>query len=227
MNRFLILFLLTYTAWSQDSLITPKVVDSLYREDQFYVGVTYNTLQNRPAGLSQNSFSSGISLGFLRDFPINKTRNIALAPGFGLSVQSYNQNMLAAVSEGQILYTLSSQSDFKRNLFSFYTAEIPIEFRWRSSTAASHKFWRFYTGFKLSYVFYDNTRTLFSDSKNVIVNSPDYQKWQTGVYTTFGFNTWNFYMYYGLQPIFKPTAILDGKVIDMRVIQFGLQFYIL
>jgi hypothetical protein len=166
-------------------------------------------------------------LGFLRDFPINKTRNIALAPGFGLSVQSYNQNMLAVVSEGQILYTLSSQSDFKRNLFSFYTAEIPIEFRWRSSTAASHKFWRFYTGFKLSYVFYDNTRTLFSDSKNVIVNSPDYQKWQTGVYTTFGFNTWNFYMYYGLQPVFKSTAILDGKVIDMRVIQFGLQFYIL
>ena len=41
---------------------TITVIDSLYREDQFYIGLTYNLLQKRPKGVSQNSFSSGLSL---------------------------------------------------------------------------------------------------------------------------------------------------------------------
>jgi hypothetical protein len=28
-------------------------VDSLYREDQFYLGLNYNTLLNKPVGISQ------------------------------------------------------------------------------------------------------------------------------------------------------------------------------
>jgi len=39
-------------------------VDSLYREDQFYIGFTYNSLFNKPAEVSQNKFSSGFSGGF-------------------------------------------------------------------------------------------------------------------------------------------------------------------
>jgi hypothetical protein len=31
-------------------------VDSLYREDQFYFGFTYNTLQQKPAGYHKVSF---------------------------------------------------------------------------------------------------------------------------------------------------------------------------
>jgi hypothetical protein len=40
-------------------------IDSLYREDQFYFGFTYNTLQEKPSGLSQKKFSVGLSAGFL------------------------------------------------------------------------------------------------------------------------------------------------------------------
>ena len=46
------------------------VVDSLYREDQFYAGVTYNLLGKMPSGLSQNGFSSGFYFGFIRDMPV-------------------------------------------------------------------------------------------------------------------------------------------------------------
>lgn len=226
MFRLVFLFFISVSAWAQDTL-KAKQVDSLYREDQFYVGITYNTLHKKPSGLSQNSFSSGISAGFLRDFPINKSRTLAIAPGFGLSVQRYNQNMIAQELDGQITYTLVPETDFKRNLFSFYSLDFPIEFRWRTSTPDGHKFWRIYTGFKLSYVFYDNTRTIVSGTKNVIHNSPDYQDWQSGVYTTFGFNTWNFYVYYGLQSVFKPSAKIGDTPIEMQVIHVGLQFYIL
>jgi hypothetical protein len=63
-----------------------------YREDQFYVGISYNILQNKPSGFSQNSFSSGFTFGFLRDMPINATRTFAIAPGLGFSYQNYHQN---------------------------------------------------------------------------------------------------------------------------------------
>ena len=52
-------------------------VDDKYREDQFYISVTYNLIGKKPSGLSQNGFSSGIHCGFIRDMPINKARNVA------------------------------------------------------------------------------------------------------------------------------------------------------
>ena len=54
-------------------------LDSLYREDQFYIGVTYNLLGNLPSEVSQNGFSSGFHLGFIRDMPIS----IKKKSGFG------------------------------------------------------------------------------------------------------------------------------------------------
>lgn len=47
---------------TQDTVIVK--VDSLYREDQFYFAITYNTLMNNPSGVSQSKFSSGLSAGF-------------------------------------------------------------------------------------------------------------------------------------------------------------------
>ena len=86
--RYLIIivtFLKVSTSFAQENRTTTSIdstfftkVDSLYREDQFYVGVTYNVLTNLPTGIGQNGFSSEISVGFLRDMPINKNRTYAL-----------------------------------------------------------------------------------------------------------------------------------------------------
>ncbi|AGN89432.1 hypothetical protein [Flavobacterium phage 6H] len=82
-NVVLLLFCLN--VFSQEEL-NFSAIDSLYREDQFYFGVTYNILNLKPIDVSQNSFSTGLNLGFLRDFPINKMRTFAVAPGFGFFV---------------------------------------------------------------------------------------------------------------------------------------------
>ena len=72
----------------QDSIATVErtvtVDDPKYREDQFYFGITHSILMNKPQGYKPNSFSTGISFGFLRDFPLNKRRNVAIAPGVGI-----------------------------------------------------------------------------------------------------------------------------------------------
>ena len=75
--------------------IIPKTeTDSLYREDQFYFGVTYNLVTSVPGGVNKLGISGGLQVGYLRDMPINEQRNIAIAVGAGLSIDQYGQNLL-------------------------------------------------------------------------------------------------------------------------------------
>lgn len=222
---FLFLFL-SYNYFAQENT-SFEVVDSLYREDQLYFGTTYNILKNKPKGMSQNSFSAGLSMGFLRDFPINKNRTFAIAPGFGLSYSNYKQNLIIAQVDGATQYDLiSSERDYDKNKFSLASIDIPLEFRWRTSTPSTHKFWRVYSGIKMSYVFYNRSRYKDNSNDYIVVNNPDVNKFQYGVYLSTGYNTWNIYAYYGLNDFFKEELILDSNE-KLRTLNIGLMFYIL
>ena len=138
--------------------ITVKV-DSLYREDQFYAGITYNALQNTPEGVSQKKFTPSFSFGILRDMPINKSRNIAFALGLGYSINNYNENLLITQNAGKRNYaTIEPDIDYDKNKLILHYVDFPVEFRWRTSTPQSHKFYRIYTGFKASYLVYDYSK---------------------------------------------------------------------
>lgn len=201
--------------------------DSLYREDQFYAGITYNVLQNRPTNVSQNSFSTGLQIGFLRDFPINKKRTWAIAPGFGFSFANYKQNLVISNLNSKIEYNLpTSGVPIDKNKFTFCSVDLPIEVRWRNSTPDSHIFWRIYSGFKLSYLFYNRSQHKTPYNTYTINNNSDFNKLQYGVYIAAGYNTWNFYAYYGLNSIFKKAQI-NNQPIEMKSLNLGLQFYIL
>lgn len=205
--------------------VTVKVVDSLYREDQFYIGLTYNLLQNRPDGLSQNSFSSGLHIGFLRDMPLNKNRNVAIAVGLGYSMNDFRQNLKITEIDGNFTYQLDN--DFDKNKFALHYVDLPIEFRWRTSTIQSHRFWRIYTGVKVSYLFLNKSKFTSSTETFKYFGNDDFNKFQYGAYISFGYNTWNFHAYYGLNSLLKSEAKLDGKSIDLNTLNIGLMFYIL
>ena len=61
------LFLFPLLVFSQE-IPNFSEIDSLYREDQFYVNITYNALNNKPKDIFQNSFSTGINIGFFARF---------------------------------------------------------------------------------------------------------------------------------------------------------------
>ncbi|WDO14064.1 PorT family protein [Flavobacterium sp. WW92] len=208
---------------------TVTVVDSLYREDQFYIGLTYDLLQKRPDGVSQNSFSSGFHIGFLRDIPLNKRRNVAIAIGLGYSMNDYRQNIKITEVDGKPFYEVVNESEvnFDKNKFALHYVDIPFEFRWRTSTIQSHRFWRVYTGFKLSYLLLNKSKYVEGNEKIRIFGNDDFNKLQYGAYISFGYNTWNFHAYYGLNSLFKSDAKIDGKSIDMNTVNIGLMFYIL
>ena len=227
------LFLLTFFNSFAQAEVKPEIkpvikIDSLYREDQFYFSITYNMFTDIPVNFKQNKFSLGLSGGFLRDMPVNKSRTVAIAAGLGLSYQNYYQNL--NVSEGptgDIIYGVNNYGEFVSNRYRQYSVDLPIEFRWRNSTFESTKFWRIYGGVKLSYVF--SSSSILDDGEKTyrIKNNGDINKFQYGPYLAAGYNTWNVYIYYGLSPLFNSATTLSGEKINMKTLNAGLIFYIL
>ncbi|WP_158728613.1 MULTISPECIES: porin family protein [unclassified Flavobacterium] len=231
-NSFIIgCVFISISAFGQESeSLDEKAVvklDSVYREDQFYFAITYNSLVNRPTGVSQNKFSSGVSLGFLRDMPVNKKRTFAIATGLGFTYNNFNQNLFVSEQEGSFAYKIiSADVRFDENKFSQLSVDLPVEFRWRTSTYDSHKFWRIYTGLKFSYLLFDRSLFVGSSDRIVVQNNADFNALQYGAYIATGYNTVNLYLYYGLNPLFQ-KATLNGASVNMRAFNLGITFYIL
>ena len=116
--------------------------DSLYREDQIYASIGYPLLISTPEGLTQNKLSHSFSLGFIRDMPINSARNIAFGLGLGLNYNVVYTNLHFTDDMKSMTFVSTDVT----NQWNSVDAEIPIEFRWRSSTPTNFQFWRIYAG---------------------------------------------------------------------------------
>lgn len=204
-------------------------IDSLYREDQFYVGVTYNILVNTPEGVSNEGFSGGLHFGFLRDMPINERRNIALAAGLGYAVNKYGYTMFIGEDDtnNTTFVALTDDFTYDKNRFVTHQIEMPIEFRWRTSTPEFYRFWRIYTGFKLGYVYYHKATFVQDNNRIQQTAIPEFDKLRTSLFLNFGYNTFNFQVQYNFNPFFNKDATLEGQPIDLSALKIGLIFYIL
>ncbi len=200
--------------------------DSLFREDQFYFGITYNRLFNKPKDFAQNGLSTGMNIGFLRDMPFNKKRTLAIAVGIGFTYNKYHQNLLINNQNGVAAYEIITDQTYDRNKFEQVLVDIPFEFRWRNATPESHQFFRVHAGFRLSYLIFNKSKFVGDNKTETLTNSPDFNKIQYGPSFSIGYNTWNFHAFYGMNPIFK-NAMVNNESIKLNNLNFGLMFYIL
>ncbi len=226
------LFLSFFEGFSQDaafSIDTLNVkVDSLYREDQFYAGLNYNSIVKKPEGLSQEKISFGFTAGFLRDFPLNKSRTFAIAPGIGLSFNNYIQNMsIEGTSSNPIYSIIPPEINHDKNRFEQLRVELPLELRWRNSTPETFQFFRIYGGVKVSYLLYDKSVYDDGTQKIVIKGNKDFEEFLYGVYLSMGYSAFNLQVYYGLNPLFKSSAQINSVPVAMNALSLGVVFYIL
>ena len=225
-STFLLLFfgvLFGSNALAQEALS----LDKKYLEDQFYVGITYNFLVNKPLDVAQRNLSYGLELGFIKDIPLSYDRNIALGLGLGYAVNSYYSNLLAIESGNAIAYSVMGSNDaFKRNKIETHMIELPFEIRWRNSTASDYKFWRIYAGFKLGYLLGGRSKFVSKQDKRSFYNA-DIQKIHYGLTFNFGYNTFNIHAYYSLSNLFNDNIAVNGEDITMKPLRIGLVFYIL
>jgi len=221
-KRMFILFLLACSAnsWSQ---IENDNLDYKYLEDQIYLSVSYNILRNKPAEDSNTVFSSSFSLGFIRDIPLNKKRNVGLGIGLGYAFNSYRNSITLYNDEGG---SFGVVEEYQTNKFKTNLVELPIEFRWRTSTASKYNFWRIYGGVKFAYTFYSISKFDYNGASFTKKNADILNKFQYGAILSAGYGTWNIYTYYGLSQLFKGVNS-TGEEINLMDFSLGLKFYIM
>lgn len=230
MKQYVVLVLLSFSlfvAQSQEVQDSNVDVDRRYLEDQFYIGLGYNVLFNRPENTVQRNLSYNLQAGFIKDIPLNFRRNVGLGIGVGYAVNSYYSNIVATKTNNVVSYEVMDQADFNRSKLETHAVEFPLELRWRTSTVEEYKFWRIYAGVKLGYVFSGRSKLVMEGGSTSFSND-DIQSFQYGLMLNFGYNTWNIHTYYGLSPLLEETTQLqNGEKIDTKVLRIGLIFYIL
>lgn len=222
--------LLTFSSIAQ--VVELQIVeDTLYREDQFYIGVTYNIISSLSSGFVEPiDLSGGIQFGYLRDMPINEQRNLAVAVGVGFSLDQYSQNIFINKDvNGITTFTiLDDTTTFNTNRLNITSIEVPIEFRWRSSTPSTYKFWRVYAGFRFGYAIWNKSTFKQSGNSVSISDIPEFDKLRLGATLSFGYSTFNFFAYYSINPFFNDNAVsMDGQRVNFKTLNLGLIFYIL
>lgn len=216
------LFILSITKLSaqKDSL----QLGDRYADDQIYFSVSYAQFSNQPTTISRSNFSYAFSAGFMKDIILNKRGNISFAAGFGYGFDFFNHEL--KVEELTTGTSFDSASNLTSNIFTSHNLELPIEFRWRTSTAKKYDFWRIYGGVKFLYnlsnrfQFEENTTNL--SYKNVSA----YNDFQYGLTLSVGYDVFNLNLFYSLTPLFE-KATINGEDINTSILKFGFIFYIL
>jgi hypothetical protein len=226
MLRKFILLILVFITFYSFSQVDSTYVDDNYLEDQLYIGLTYNVLNNKPTGFNQNGLSGGLSFGFIKDLPINEKRNKAIGIGLGYSYNAYIQNLKITDTGSSTVFEIIEAQNFNSNRLSTHAVEVPIELRWRTSTPSDYSFWRIYTGIKLGYLFASNAR--FSDTSGTIIlkGIDKLNTFQYGLTLSAGYGTLNLNLYYGLNTFFE-NAQVNNEPIDLKQLNIGLIFYIM
>jgi len=226
---FICCFLCVSALFAQKELALDSL-DTKYREDQFYFGITYNALVNAPEFVDSQGLTGSVHFGFTRDMPINRRRNLSVALGVGASFDEYGTTLFIGEDElnRTIFASLSnSGSTYDVNRFSTASIEVPLEFRWRTSSAQNYKFWRFYAGLRLGYSYWD--KSSFKQDGNTVIQTdiPEFNNMRLGATLSIGYNTVNFYGYYGITPLFDNAITINGTPIQMSALKLGLLFFFL
>ena len=195
-----------------------------YKEDQIYLSLYYNSLGGKLDNFKENKFSSSFNIGFIRDIPLTKSGKFAFGVGAGLGLNSLNNNLKLSSSNNNTYNLLSNRDIPKKNTFKYSEIQIPLEIRWRNSTALKYKFWRIYAGLKYSRVL-KASYSFESPQENYNLNSVPINADQLGFTLSIGYNTWNIGLYKSLRPFFSKKA--DSLPLVLEQFKLGLVFYIL
>ena len=221
MQKFSSLFLIFWACFA-----SAQIKDSLnYREDQFYIDLNFSLQPNDISGFKQNGFSRSVHVGMLRDYPISKLGDKAIAVGLGYGFVRLVNNINVEQSQQSYLYNVPEAQRALRNIFSYHQLQLPVELRWRTSTPSEYAFWRVYLGYRLSYQFGAQYQPFFG-RKFSLENQLNEIQHSIGI--SLGFNTWNLRFDYNLTPLFKEEIrTINNRALKLFPLQLGLIFYLL
>jgi len=195
-------------------------VDSSYREDQIYASIGYPLLIDTPEGLTQNKLSHTFSLGFIRDMPINTARNLSFGLGLGLTYNVVYTNL--QFSKNMEATTFVSSDVI--NQWTYIDAEVPLEFRWRSSTPTNYQFWRVYAGVVGYYTLSAKQRSRTALEESITFLSV--KNFRLALRLNVGNNTWNLTYTHPIDSFFDFGSYSNKSFNQLKTAKLGLVFYV-
>lgn len=214
---FSICFFVSLSMFSQKDAL--QLGDS-YWEDQLYISVTYNIFRKQPVNVGSSGLSYGFSTGYIKDIPFSKKGDFSAGVGVGYNYDFYNHGLQVEANE-----LIAPSSAIFSNKVKMHNLELPIQFRWRTSDAVTYSFWRVYTGVRMSYNLSNNFSYILDGNNKRFKNISAYNKFQAGLEISAGYGAFNFYVYYGLTPVYK--ASINNEKVNTKIAKFGLIFYLL
>lgn len=194
-----------------------------YREDQIYFGASFMILESNQDRFKPQGLSRHFQFGLVRDIPLSSSGRFATGLGLGMGFERYTTNLIPLETSQYGLPEFNSQSE-QPLFFSTQSLEIPWTLRWRNSTFSNYAFWRVYAG--LTFQWYFDIKTKYGGEQ--LEMTEELQRFGTNVHLSFGYNTWNFYVAYRLQPFLDSEARgMDALPIQLTPIKIGLIFYLL
>ncbi len=222
LNKTCLFFFLSCVTISY-AQVENDTIDYKYLEDQIYFSVGYNILRDKPSVSSKSLFSGSFTMGFVKDIPLNKQRNLGLGIGLGYVFNSYKAQLFLTDDEGGETPVVE---DFGIDKFNTHLIEVPFEIRWRTSTPTKYQFWRIYSGVSVAYLFSSKTKVISEGKTITSKNLSIFEKFQYGLTLSAGYSNWNLHFYYGLSPIFD-TIYINEEKLNLKDFNIGLKFYIL
>jgi len=194
-----------------------------YREDQIYFGASFMILESNQERSKPQGLSRHFQFGLVRDIPLSSSGRFATGLGLGMGFERYTTNLIPLEAGQYSLPEFKSQSE-QPLFFSTQSLEIPWTLRWRNSTSSDYAFWRVYAG--LTFQWHFGLKTKYGGE--LLEMTDELQPFGTNVHLSFGYNTWNFYVAYRLQPFLDSEAkVMDALPIQLTPIKIGLIFYLL
>lgn len=228
---YLSIFLCFYSiTGAQDNLswLKENESDSLYREDQFYLGFSFNFLTDLPSEIEQSGFSGGLVFGFIRDMPFNERRNLSIGLGLGFNLNTFGQTLqISRVGDKDNFEPIDADLNYDTNRFTTNLIEVPVEFRWRSSDVGKLAFWRIYLGFKFGFVLTSKSVYRGPEESFSFRSLDGINELRTSATFTFGYGAVNFFVDASINPIFDGVVDTRGEEVSIRPIKVGLVFFFL
>lgn len=146
--------------------------------------------------------------------------------GIGFSGNYWHTNLSIQTYPGSRVNSFNfmpTDTSYKQNKFAAHYFDIPLEFRYRSYSNMKGQYYRFYFG-ALAGIRMNSYSTYRDENYNVkYYKIQEIAHFQYGVFVRTGWWIYNFYAYYGLNPVFSsnPTDA-DINLKKMRSLTLGL-----
>ena len=197
--------------------------------DRIVVDITWTQWLESIEGVEQGIYSFGIGACWMKDIPLGKKSNVALAIGLGFDSHNFHHNgefEFTTLDDGSIytdLVSRNSSPSLAKNKYAVNYVDLPFELRLRTMNKTIEERmkynFRFYLGFKAGVLVNDHLKIKDAVSKRKIFNLPNTMPYRYGPTLKVGFNKVSFVAFYSLTSLFK-----DGKGVSITPINIELSW---